>query len=140
MSRFTTLVADDEENDRFLLRRAVARSGLDWSLMEVQDGQKAEDYLSGKGPYEDRTKFPMPQLVLLDLNMPFINGFDVLEWLRTQPLLKGIPVVVLTSSPLPSDRQKAMTLGATDYQVKPNNGEELVSLLRGLPARVIGNG
>src|SRR5947207_9652434 len=92
------LVADDDENDIFFLRRAIARAGLSNPLFITNDGQEAIDYLEGRPPFDNRVLYPLPVLFLLDLKMPRVNGFDVLLWLATRPVLKEIPVVVLSSS------------------------------------------
>src|SRR5258708_1401408 len=134
------LLAEDDENDTFFLRRAIARSGLGNPLIAVQDGQEAVDYLAGIGPYADRASHPLPALLLLDLKMPRMNGFDVLEWLSTRPDFKNLPIVVLTSSAQDKDIQRARELGADDYQVKPQEFERLVDIVRSLHSRWLGGG
>src|SRR5258706_12776145 len=117
------LLAEDDENDVFFLRRALARSGLGNPLIAVRDGQEAVDYLAGIGPYADRASHPLPGLIFLDLKMPRMNGFEVLLWLSSRPEFGELPVVVLTSSAQDSDIRKARELGADDYQVKPQEFE-----------------
>src|SRR5258705_12916203 len=90
------LVADDDENDVFLLRRAFQKAGLPHTLIHVRDGQEAINYLSGKT--SNNAKQTKPNLLLLDLKMPFVDGFDVLRWLQTCPERISLPVVVLSSS------------------------------------------
>ena len=88
--------------------------------MSVNDGEEAIKYLEGRDPYSDRNKYPMPQVILLDLKMPRMNGFQFLEWLRKSSLhLRLIPVVIMSSSALPTDVEKAYALGANSYMVKP---------------------
>jgi CheY-like chemotaxis protein len=113
------LLAEDDENDVFFMKRALQKASVDFPLHVVKDGQEALDYLSGAGKFSDRHQHPLPALILLDLKMPFLNGFDVLAWINTQPSLKSIPVVVLTSSSEERDRQKAAQFGAKSYFVKP---------------------
>src|SRR6266853_3292935 len=132
------LLAEDDENDTFFLRRAIARSGLGNPLIAVQDGQEAENYLAGIGPYADRASHPLPGLLVLDLKMPRMNAFDVLTWLSTRPDFKELPVVVLSSSAQDSDIQKARELGADDYQVKPQEFDGLVEIVRNLHSRWLG--
>jgi DNA-binding response OmpR family regulator len=84
--------------------------------------------LLGEANYADRARFPVPALVLLDLKMPKVDGFDVLAWLRTRPELESLPVVVLSSSSREDDIQRARTLGAADYRVKPADFDELMIL------------
>jgi CheY-like chemotaxis protein len=95
----------------------------------VYDGEQATDYLSGNGKYSDRSQHPFPKLVLLDLRMPRVDGFEFLEWKRKQPHLAELPVVVWSSSDLPSDMEKAAALGASDYIVKPVIGHGLIEAL-----------
>jgi CheY-like chemotaxis protein len=123
------LLAEDDENDIFLMGRAFDRAGIPNPLFVVRNGQEALDYLAGTGDYAQRDKFPLPGLLLLDLKMPWMDGFDVLNWLRTQPQFDSLPVVVLTSSKLQSDVDKSRQLGVYDYRVKPHGFEDLVRLL-----------
>lgn len=132
------LVADDDDNDVFFLRRAVAKAGLANQLLVTHDGQETIDYLGGAAPFNDRARYPMPGLLLLDLKMPRLDGFDVLAWLSTRPDLKDLPVIVLSSSSHEADMIKARQLGADDYQVKPPDFMTLVQLLRELHARWLG--
>ena len=136
MSGHTTiLVADDDQNDVFFLRRAFQKSGVSHAVIHVSDGQKAIDYLLGEANYRDRARFPVPALVLLDLKMPKVDGFDVLAWLKTRPELEGLPVVVLSSSSREDDIQRARTLGAVDYRVKPADFDELLILAQDVATR-----
>src|SRR5437016_5277402 len=136
MSRNTTiLVADDDQNDVFFLRRAFQKSGLEHSVVHVADGQEAIDYLRGEADYSDRSRFPLPSLLLLDLKMPKVDGFDVLAWLRNRAELKALPVVVLSSSSREDDIQRARSLGADDYRVKPADFEQLLILARDVATR-----
>jgi CheY-like chemotaxis protein len=123
------LLAEDDENDIALMQRAFKRASIPNPLSIVRNGQEAVDYLSGKGPYAERSKHPMPRLLLLDLKMPWMDGFDVLAWLRTQPQFNALPVVVLTSSKLQTDIDKSRELGVYDYRVKPQSFDDLVRLL-----------
>ncbi len=129
------LVAEDEETDVFLLQRAFKMSGISHKLVVVRDGQEAVDYLSGKGAYSERVRYPLPSLILLDLKMPRMTGFDVLAWLATQPLLKKIPALVLSSSADESDMEKARQMGARDYFAKPHHFQDLVKLVQELHSR-----
>ncbi len=123
------LLAEDDENDIFLMKRAFERAHITNPVLVVRNGQEAIDYLSGKGEYAQRDKFPFPGLLLLDLKMPWMNGFDVLKWVRGQKEMKQFPVVVLTSSKLQSDVDQSRELGVYDYRVKPQSFEDLVRLL-----------
>jgi len=131
----TILVADDDSNDLFLLVKSIEKSGLGHSVIAVINGQEAVDYLSGKPPYNDRIQTPLPDLFLLDLKMPRMNGFEVLLWLQGEEALKQIPVVVLSGSILEKDKAEALGLGAREYCVKPATGDEYIQFVKELHAR-----
>ena len=97
------LLVDDSENDLFLMQTAFKRAQFNVPLPKVQNGEDAITYLKGEGPYADRSIHPFPTLVLLDLNMPRKTGFEVLAWVRSQPILKRIPIIILTASLRPED-------------------------------------
>jgi CheY-like chemotaxis protein len=124
------LLAEDDANDVLLLERAFEKAGLKPSLRVVNDGEQAIGYLSGRGIYADRKKFPLPFLLLLDLKMPGTNGFEVLQWLRQEPDFKRLLIVVLTSSNLQSDVDRAYDLGANSYLVKPVSFDEMANLIQ----------
>jgi two-component system, response regulator len=115
------LLAEDDANDVLLLRVAFEAVGLANALVVVRNGQEMIDYLRGTGAYRDREKYRQPSLVLLDLNMPGMDGFEVLAWRNTQKHLHNLPIIVLTSSNLQTDVRRAMDLGATAYRVKPGD-------------------
>ncbi len=123
------LLVDDDEADIFLLQRALQKANLTLPEHIATDGEEAIDYLSGHGPFADRNAFPIPHAIFLDLKMPFVSGFEVLEWIRTQPQLASIPVFVLTGSSIERDRQRALELGARQYLTKPATPALLVELL-----------
>jgi CheY-like chemotaxis protein len=124
----TILLVEDSDDDAFFIVRALKSFGLIAPLAHVADGQKAIEYLSGKGAYADRIRFPIPNLVLLDIKLPFISGFEVLRWLREEAALPRVPVVMFTSSCQGRDVEKAYALGANAYLVKPNHGEHYTEL------------
>jgi CheY-like chemotaxis protein len=123
------LLAEDDQNDVFLMRQAFAEAAIPNPLLVANNGREAIDYLAGNGAYAERQKYPIPGLILLDLKMPWMDGFDVLRWLRRQPQYHSLPVVVLTSSKLQSDIDQTRLMGVYDYRVKPHGFSELVSLL-----------
>jgi CheY-like chemotaxis protein len=129
------LFVDDDSNDMLLVQRALSKAGLSYPLIHKRDGEEAIDYLSGKFPYSDRAKHPLPKLILLDIKMPRMNGFDVLGWLQCQPALAKIPVVILTASVRVEDRSEAEKLGAAGYRTKPVDFGELVDIIRDVDAR-----
>lgn len=120
------LAAEDEESDRMLLQLAFQKAKLPFPLVVVRDGQEAVDYLMGKGPSPERSAHAQPALIILDLKMPRMSGFDVLAWLAAQPDFKEIPAVVLSSSADEADIRKARQLGALEYFVKPHSFDGLI--------------
>jgi CheY-like chemotaxis protein len=128
--RQTILLVDDSENDLILMRAAFKKARCNSPLHEVHNGEEAIAYLKGEGAYADRTQFPLPTVMLLDLNMPKKNGFDVLAWVRAQPVLKRLPIIILTASMRSEDVERAFDLGATSFLVKPSNLEELAAMVR----------
>jgi CheY-like chemotaxis protein len=103
MSSIPILYVEDEETDVMLLQHVLGKVGIHNPLHIVKDGDLAKDYLAGKVPFDDRQRHPLPGLVLLDLNLPYWSGFEVLEWIRQQPELRRVPVVILSSSNRPDD-------------------------------------
>ena len=126
-----TLLIEDNRDDVFFMKRAVSKAGVPWRLHVVMDGREALDYFSGRGKFADRNPFPLPSLVFLDLKLPYVDGFQILAWLRQQPGFKENPVVILTSSPEERDQQKAAELGAKAYMIKPPTEEALHIIARG---------
>lgn len=139
---------EDEESDVFLMRRVFEKAGIKNPIRVATDGQMAIDYLSGTGDFADRDKHPLPSLVLLDLKLPRKSGLEVLEWIRKQPELKKLVVVIFSSSVQPSDLRRAYELGANSYIQKPaelDSSLEIAQLLKGWWLRYnhfapIGNG
>lgn len=113
------LIVDDDENDIFFLRHAMEQAGVKCPVQFALDGEQAISYLSGEGAFADRTVCPIPDVMFLDLKMPLLNGFGVLEWIKTRPELSRVRVFVLTGSYLEKDRTRAMQLGAADFFIKP---------------------
>lgn len=117
----TILLVDDSANDIFLMRMAFKKAEFNHPLQEVRNGEQAIAYLEGEGIYSDREKHPLPSVMLLDLNMPMKNGFEVLARVRAQPAFKRISIIILTASRRPEDVERAFDLGASSYLVKPSN-------------------
>jgi two-component system response regulator len=128
------LVADNDKTEVFLLRRAFGKAGLTHILLEVSDGQEAIDYLKGVAQFQNRFLYPLPSLLLLDLEMPGMDGFAVLGWLLTRSDLEALPVVVLSSSNQEPDIKRAKALGADDYVVKPADFDGMRSMAKDLVA------
>lgn len=122
------LLVEDEPDAVTLLQHAFAKAGVANPLFPVLDGDQAIAYLNGDGRYADRAAHPLPQLVLLDLKLPRCSGLEVLEWIRAQPPLRGLPVVILTSSRERTDVRRAYAAGANSYLVKPSSLPGLIEL------------
>lgn len=126
------LMADDSEEDRFFVQRALEKSGVGNFFFGVSDGREAIDNLCREGPYASRERFPFRNVMLVDLKMPRVNGFDVLKWLETHPHCKVIPTIIYSSSAEESDVHQSYVLGANAYMVKPNSSDELVDQIQTL--------
>jgi len=124
------LLAEDSQNDVFLMQQAFKKAGLPNPIQVVSDGQEAISYLKGEGRYSARAQYPLPMAVLLDLKMARMNGFEVLEWVRKQPNLKRVVVIILTASNRSSDADRAYDLGANFYLTKPGKFEDLVEMTK----------
>ena len=126
------LYVEDDENDAFLMRRAFSKAAVVNPLQIVTDGAEAIRYLAGEDRFADRTHFPLPCMLLLDLNLPRRSGLEVLKWMREQPQYRTLPVVILTSSNQDRDIGSAYTLGANGYLVKPPSSEKLLQMVETL--------
>ncbi|HEY9861059.1 MAG TPA: response regulator, partial [Candidatus Obscuribacterales bacterium] len=126
------LLVEDDPNDVLLIQRAFTKANLQVPMQVVDNGEAAVSYLSGAGDYSDRDQHPLPILVLLDLKLPCRSGHEVLAWLRQQPGLKRLPVVVLTSSQEMGDIDRAYDLGANSYLVKPVAFNALIEIVKTL--------
>ena len=128
--RFTILIVEDNAEEVILLQKAFRRAALDISVQFVVNGEEAIDYLSGSDRFHDRYTYPEPDLVIMDLKMPRKGGFEVLEWFRNLQEGALIPVVVLTASHREADVQRAYSLGANSYFMKPTNFDEFRALIQ----------
>lgn len=126
----TILLVEDDPADVFRIQRAFRKTNLASSLEVVTDGEKAIDYLSGQEVYQDRDRYPLPSLMLLDLKLPRRSGFEVLSWLRNESDIKHLPVVVLTSSDQQVDIERAYSLGANSYLTKPPAPNALLEMVQ----------
>lgn len=127
-SEAVILVVDDDPNDVLFLKRAFGRIGVRQPVTAVHDGQEAITYLAGKGKYGDRTRYPLPCLVLLDIKLPRMNGLEVLRWLRGREEFHELPVCILSSSDDARDREEAGKHGIEAYCVKPVAFDDLIRL------------
>lgn len=132
----TVLHVDDDPNDTTLLQVACAKAAVDFHLCNIGDGKQVIEYLSGTGKYADRTRYQLPELVLLDLKMACVQGLDVLKWIRNHSTLSSLPVIVLSGSELQEDIRQAYAVGANSYLVKPPGLNSLVNLVREIGAQL----
>ena len=128
----TILLADDSEDDLLLTRIAFQKAGVKNPLQEVHNGEETIAYLKGESPYDDRQQFPLPIILLMDLNMPRKNGFEVLSWLRAQKGLKRLTVIIFSASMRPEDVTMAFDHGANSFLLKPSSLDELSSTIKAL--------
>jgi CheY-like chemotaxis protein len=124
------LLFEDDDNDAFLLQRALKKAGIENPIHRVRDGQEGIEYLAGVGQYADRRRYPFPRVVLLDLKMPRKSGLEVLEWIKSHPEHKVIPTIVFTASREQQDIAASYGLGANCFVVKPSQFEDLEHLVR----------
>lgn len=129
------LVAEDEPTDALILRIAFEQAGIPRSLVVVRDGEEAVNYLCGNPPYADRSVHPLPALILLDLKMPRMTGFDVLAWLASRPDFKHLPAIVFSSSSEEQDVSRARQMGACDYFIKPHSIADYVKIVQTIHTR-----
>jgi CheY-like chemotaxis protein len=125
----TILLVEDDENDVFFLTYAFEAAGVINPVVVAKDGQEAINYLAGEGRYSDRSRYPLPGLVLLDLKLPVKTGLDVLRWIR-QSGMRHLLVIVLTSSKDPHDVDEAYRLGARSFLVKPLSISERLEMAK----------
>lgn len=126
------LLADDDEDDVFLLDRAFREAQVPNPRARVSNGEQVLAYLEGDGKYTDREQFPYPLFLLLDLQMPAMDGFEVLKWIRAHPRHKRLPVIALTGHESERVLRQAYELGANALHRKPGNFEELLKLVQNL--------
>lgn len=128
----TILMADDDEDDRLMTQDALTESRVLNNFQYVADGVELLSYLRREGVYEDSEKYPTPSLILLDLNMPRKDGREALLEIKNDPILRRIPVVILTTSKDQEDKVRGYDLGAASYISKPVTFDGLVDLMRAL--------
>jgi CheY-like chemotaxis protein len=127
--RVIVFLVDDSEDDRFFFEVALKSAGINAQLVCAEDGEEAIEYLSRTGNFKNSGESPRPDYMFLDLKMPRRDGFEVLEWIARNPQEGGFPIIVLSGSHEPADRQRASELGAVEYIVKPITVPKLRELL-----------
>lgn len=126
------MLIEDDDGHRLLIRESLKAGGIANDVLEMRDGEQALDYLTHRGQYRDPAQSPRPDLILLDIKMPKVDGFTVLEKVKTSPKLRAIPVLVLTSTDDQAEVNRCYALGANSYVVKPVRYEEFQERIRAL--------
>jgi two-component system response regulator len=126
------LLAEDDPDDRYLISEALDESQLDIQLFIVEDGEELLEYLSQQGKYENRAEWPLPNLILLDLNMPRLDGREALQKIKSNPDLRRIPVVVLTTSRAEEDVLRTYDIGISGYIAKPVSFTGLLEVMKAI--------
>ena len=129
-SNYTILLVEDEENDAMLVKMAFKKNGILNPVQWVKDGLDAIAYLNGEGDYANRSLYPFPEVLILDLKMPRMSGLELLAWIREHPEYRVIPTIIMSSSRLEADVEKAYNLGANAYMIKPSSFEELARIVK----------
>ena len=128
-------MVEDDQDDAFFVKKAFQKAAVQTPLVFVTRGQEAIAYLNGDAPYADREKYPLPGLILLDLGLPLVDGFDVLKWVRNQPRFAQLRVVVLTGSE--EKRAACYALGADSFMVKPLASRAAADLCRSIGSSLV---
>ena len=130
MNRETILLVEDDADEIHLMKRALAKAGLNNPLQVISHGGDVIPYFEGKGAFADRGAFPLPGLVFLDLRLPGISGLYLLAWIKGNPDHRHIPVVLFTSSDDPEDLRRAYQFGANSYLIKPMEFDDFVDMIK----------
>jgi CheY-like chemotaxis protein len=129
-SNYTILLVEDDENDALLVKVAFQKCGIHNPVQWVKDGLEAVAYLYGDGDYANRHVHPFPEVLILDLKMPRMGGLELLAWIRDHSQFRVIPTIIMSSSKLDVDIEKAYSLGANTYMLKPSSLDELVKMIK----------
>lgn len=130
---FSVLLVEDDENDVILVTHTFKKAQINNPLQIVNDGAEAVEYLKGDGKYEDRERWPLPELIVMDIKMPRLTGFEVLEWVKGNGgPLRRIPIVIVSGSDNPDDINRAYELGANAYMVKPMDSRGVEHLFQSI--------
>ncbi len=123
------LIAEDDQDTQLLIHRAFKQADLAAPLYFTNDGEQTIQYLAGRGKFADRNQFPLPAILLLDLKMPFKDGFDVLRWIRDNPSFRKLVVIMFSGSSLERDVEQAFELGVNSFVMKPVSFSELLQVI-----------
>lgn len=130
--KINILLAEDDPDDRYLISEALDESQIDIQLYIVEDGEELLDYLHHRGKYENRVEWPLPGLILLDLNMPRLDGREALKEIKNSTELRRIPVVVLTTSQADEDVIRTYDIGISGYIPKPVTFTGLLEVMKAI--------
>jgi CheY-like chemotaxis protein len=130
LSNLPILLVEDNPDEVFMMQRTFRKANIPNPLQIVTNGEEALEYLEGTGPYADRSKFPFPMVLFLDLNMPKKSGLEVLEYIRQHAALRKLTVNILSSSVRSADIDRAAVLGANAYFIKPTQLEKFQELIQ----------
>lgn len=130
MSKDTILLVEDDPDEAELALRSFAKMDADYDIQLARDGEEALDFLFSRGSYQERSPLRKPRLIILDLSLPGINGFGVVQQLRSHPDYRHTPVVVLTTSDEQSDILQSYNMGANSYLCKPVDFESFADILQ----------
>jgi two-component system response regulator len=128
-SRLNVLLVDDDHSDLALMGTAIEQSDLNIWLQTATDAHRAIDYLNGRDSFADRQMHPLPDLVILDLDMPLSGGFEFMDWRNASPVFSSLPVILLSGSAYPGAIQTALSMGATTWLAKPANVKDWTSVV-----------
>jgi CheY-like chemotaxis protein len=123
------LIAEDDSDTQLLIQRAFKQADLSAPLYFADDGEQAIEYLAGRGQFSDRSRYPLPAILLFDLKMPFKDGFDVLRWIRAHPSFRKLVVIMFSGSSLERDVEQAFDLGVNSFVMKPVSFSELLQVI-----------
>ena len=134
MKKFCILQIEDDPNDISLFSFAFRKYLPQHILKSVTSGAEARAYLSGEGAYSNREQHPFPDIVLLDLKLPHEDGFEILRWIRSQPIMRSLVVLLFSASVFPGDVEKGLALGANSYVAKFMDLDELATFFQAVEA------
>jgi len=129
-TKYTILLVEDDDNDATLVRMAFQKNAILNPVQWAKDGLEAVAYLNGDGAFANRQLYPFPEVLILDLKMPRMGGLELLAWIRDHPEYRVIPTIIMTSSRMDADIEKAYNLGANTYMVKPASFDELARMVK----------
>ena len=132
------LIAEDDENDVYFLQRAFEKRSAEENFRCVSTGEQALDYLEGNPPYRDRLNFPFPVLLIVDLKLPGLDGFDLISTVHQCPKFQQLPIIVLSGSDVAEDKERAIRFGALEYHVKSNDLRDTQAFVARICSKFLG--